>query len=80
MRLFPFNKIFFVRTRALLLRLALGSRQFDYMNRTIKNDKRTASARLVDVVVRKDAVERRIEADWIKHIARIINHVPPRKL
>ena len=75
-----YDKIFFRRTRALLLRLALGKRQFDYMNRSIKNDPRTPGARLVDIVVRKDAREVRTEADWIKRIARIIKHVEPKSL
>ena len=61
----------FKPVRALLLRLALGESTFQYMLRSIKNDPRLPSARLVDLVVRKDAVEQRIEADWIKNIARI---------
>lgn len=68
------------RVRALLLRLALGRRQFDYMNRVLKSDDRIPSARMVDIVVRKDAVERRIEADWIKNIAKIVRHIEPKPL
>lgn len=69
------REISFPRTRTLLLRLALGSRGFDYMNRTIKFDKRTPGARLIDIVVRQDGREERIEADWVKTIAKIIYHV-----
>lgn len=68
------------KLRALLLRLVLGNRQFNYMNRSVKFDQRTPGAKLVDIVVRQDAVENRIEADWIKHIAQIVHHVPPKQI
>ncbi len=42
------------------------------MCNTFKTDLRVKSARQVDIVVRKDAVERRIEADWAKQLARIV--------
>ena len=60
------------RVRRLLLMLALGRRTYDYMVRSLSNDPRTRRARLVDIVVRKDAVERRTEADWCRTIARIV--------
>lgn len=62
--------------RRLLLRLALGSHTYDYMRQSLRSDPRTRTARLVDIVVRKDAVERRVEADWCKTIARIIDGAP----
>lgn len=65
------------RIRALLLHLALGTNTFRYMVRSIKYDTRTPSSRWVDIVVRKDGVEERIEADWVKNIAKITNHVTP---
>jgi len=55
-----------------LLRQALGDRAFEYMCRSLAHDPRLRSARMVDIVVRKDAVERRIEADWLKAIAKIV--------
>ena len=58
--------------RKMLLRLALGKRAYEYMVRTLECDPRIRTARTVDVVVRKDAVEQRIEADWLKNIARIV--------
>jgi hypothetical protein len=61
--------------RSKLLRLALGRSTFDYMLRSIKADKRTPGAKLVDIVVRQDAVENRIEADWVKTIARLTQHI-----
>lgn len=64
------------RLRSWLLRLALGSRTFDYMLRSIRNDPRTPNSRLVDIVVRQDAHEVRTEADWIKDIARMTYHMP----
>lgn len=73
-------KISFPRIRSLLLRMALGERQFNYMVRSIQYDKRTPGAKLVDIVVRQDGREERIEADWVKHIARIIKHVIPSSL
>ena len=63
------------RWRAWLLRLALGRRMFDYMLRSIKLDKRTPAAKLVDIVVRQDGREERIEADWVKRIAQITYHL-----
>jgi hypothetical protein len=62
------------KIRSLLLRLALGKRTFEYMVRSIRHDPRTQSARLVDIVVRKDGVEQRIEADWVKKIAKYTKH------
>lgn len=59
------------RARALLLRIALGDGSYDYMIRTLAVDRRVKTARMVDVVVRKDGIEKRFEADWIKHVARI---------
>lgn len=64
------------RWRTWLLRLALGQRTFDYMLRSIKADKRTPAARLVDIVIRQDAREERVEADWLKRIAQITYHLP----
>ena len=61
-----------VHLRRALLRLALGGRTYDYMRRSLGQDPRTKRARSVDIVVRKDGVERRIEADWAKDIARIV--------
>jgi len=58
--------------RRFLLRLALGRRTYQYMVRSITHDPRTRRARLVDIVVRKDGHERRIEADWVKNLARIV--------
>lgn len=63
------------RWRAWLLRLALGRHTFDYMLRSIKADHRTPAAKLVDIVIRQDARERRIEADWVKRIAQITYHL-----
>lgn len=70
-----FNYISFKRIRAFLLRLALGKRTFDYMIRSTQADKRTPGAKLVDIVIRQDGREERIEADWVKTIAKITKHV-----
>lgn len=59
-----------------LLRCALGRRTYDYMCRSINDDKRSPRAYEIDIVVRKDGVEKRIEADWVKTIAKIINNIP----
>jgi hypothetical protein len=58
--------------RRFFLRLALGRRTYQYMVRSITQDPRTRRARQVDIVVRKDGLERRIEADWVKSLARIV--------
>lgn len=61
-----------MKWRQLLLKLALGKRTYNYMAETVRQDPRTRRARQVDIVVRKDGLERRIEADWVKTIARIV--------
>lgn len=53
------------------LREALGD-QFVYAVRTLQSDPRLADAHTVDIVVRKDGVERRLEADWLKALARLV--------
>ena len=58
--------------KRLLLKLVLGKRTYYYMCRTVLTDPRLISARDVDMVIRKDGTERRIEADWIKKITKII--------
>jgi hypothetical protein len=50
----------------------LGEGQYQYMVRTLNQDARTPVARDVDVVVRKDGIERRVEADWLKPIAKLV--------
>lgn len=42
------------------------------MARTLSHDHRIRSSKLVDIVVRKDGIERRIEADWVKTLAIIV--------
>lgn len=61
------------------LRIALGDSTFNSMVRTLQQDRRITNAHMVDIVVRKDAVERRMEADWLKTLARIVRgvEVPP---
>ena len=58
--------------RRALLWLALGPRGYDYMASTLTIDKRITNARMVDIVVRKDAMERRFEADWLKRLAAVV--------
>lgn len=62
----------FVWLRRALLWLALGPRTYRYMRNTLAIDPRVRGARMVDVVVRKDSVERRYEADWCKNLCRIV--------
>jgi hypothetical protein len=64
------------RWRCLLLRLALGRHTFEYMLRSIKADPRMPDPYTIDIVVRKDAVEKRWEAQWIATIARMTYHLP----
>lgn len=62
------------RTRAwafvqrVLLRIAFGPSLVRYMEKSVRFDPRTGSARWVDIIVRKDGHEIRVEADWVKHI------------
>jgi hypothetical protein len=61
------------------LRMALGEQTFAYMVRSLQSDRRITNAHMVDIVIRKDAVEKRIEADWLKTLARMVRgvEVPP---
>ena len=61
-----------MKIKRLLLKWILGKRTFYYMCRTVLADPRLVSAHDVDMVIRKDGIERRIEADWIKKITKIV--------
>ncbi len=58
--------------KRLLLRLALGKWTYELILSSIRADPRMCDPHSIDIVVRKDAVERRIEGDWIKQVARLI--------
>lgn len=58
--------------KRLCLRLCLGANDYEYMVRTLCQDPRAPKARLIDIVVRKDGLERRVEADWLKKLARLV--------
>lgn len=57
--------------RRIGLRLILGRRTYAYMCSTLGQDRRLPRARMADIVVRKDGREVRVEADWLKTLARI---------
>ncbi len=59
--------------RKFALWVALGSHDYNAMVRSVRQDPRTRRARLIDIVVRKDAVERRIQADWVREVARVVD-------
>lgn len=59
--------------KSLLLRLALGSRTYRYMCKTLSQDPRLPSCREADIIVRKDGREVRVEADWLKELCRIVS-------
>lgn len=61
-----------IEQQTYLLRIALGDELFNLMERGLLGDPRLRDAHTVDLVVRKDAIEKRIEADWVKQIARIV--------
>lgn len=61
-----------IMIRRLLLRLVLGKRTYEYMQRTLAADRRLRTAYTVDIVIRKDGRERRLEADWTKALATIV--------
>lgn len=67
----------FLWLRRLLLWLALGPKQYRYMKRILAEDPRATRAYMTDIVIRKDGVERRFEADWVRSLARILH--PPRE-
>jgi hypothetical protein len=66
--------------RRFLLWLALGPRTYRYMSDVLAQDPRAPRARLIDIVVRKDGVERRLEADWVRSLARIVHPPTPTRL
>jgi hypothetical protein len=66
-----------IEQKVVLLRLALGDATFHSMARSLKQDPRIATAHNVDIVIRKDGVEHRIEADWLKEFAKIVEGVEP---
>lgn len=66
--------------RRSLLRLALGRWNYELLTHSLAQDKRTGGARLVDIVVRQDAVEKRFEADWVRRVARILTPPPVYKV
>ena len=55
------------------LRFVLGRRTYEYMVRSLLWDERLKRARVADIVCRKDAVEKRMEADWLRNLARIVS-------
>jgi hypothetical protein len=55
-----------------LLKLILGKRTYYYLCASLGYDHRLLRAHTVDIVVRKDGQEVRVEADWIKKVARIL--------
>jgi hypothetical protein len=63
----------FLWLRRLLLWLALGPRQYGYMKKTLGQDPRAPRALMIDIVIRKDSIECRLEADWVRSLARITN-------
>lgn len=65
----------FQKFRAWLIRLALGKRTYEYMRRSLERDPRLRGCKLADIVVRQDGRERRIEADWLRNLAKIT--LPP---
>ena len=67
----------FVPLRRALFWLALGPYTYDYMRRSLGWDTRLRTARTVDLIVRKDGTEKRVEADWAKTIARCVLPKPP---
>lgn len=58
--------------KRLLLRIVFG-KSYDYMARSLAHDPRIKTARLVDILVRKDGLEKRLEADWLKKMAKIVS-------
>ncbi len=62
--------IFFFKR--LLLKIVFG-KSYDYMARSLVHDPRIKTAKIVDILVRKDGSEKRLEADWLKEMAKIVS-------
>jgi hypothetical protein len=63
----------FLWIRRVLLWLALGPQQYRHMKHVLSQDLRAPRARMIDIVIRKDAIERRLPADWVRSLARILH-------
>jgi hypothetical protein len=58
--------------KRLLLRLALGETNYRLLVKTVlESGGGLGRAKSVDVVTRRDAVERRYEADWARELGRL---------
>lgn len=66
--------------RRFFLWLALGPDTYRYVKGSVFSDHRAKSAHIIDLVVRKDAKETRIEADWVKSLIRIMSPYKSRKI
>jgi hypothetical protein len=58
------------RVRFWLLCLAFGRRKARYIVRSLSQDPRLPRAKTADIIIRKDGREVRVEADWLRDIAR----------
>lgn len=50
---------------------------FGYVVRSLQADPRIRNPNTIDIIIRKDGVERRIEAQWLKELARLVEHETP---
>lgn len=67
------------RLRFWLLCLAFGRRTARYIVQSLSQDPRLPRAKLADIVIRKDGREVRVEADWLKKMAKglpLVERVP----
>lgn len=62
--------IFFFKR--ILLKLVFG-KSYNYMVKTLLLDNRAKKAKLIDIIVYKDGIEKRIEGDWLKTMAQIVS-------
>src|SRR5665213_637500 len=73
-----YNSLLPIFMQRFFLWLALGSHTYGYMKRTLAFDRRLSRCKLADIVVRQDGKEVRIEADWLKNMAKICIKQPPK--
>lgn len=57
--------------RRILLWLAVGPRTFRAMQRSVQKDTLRV-AHTIDILIRKDSRESRVEADWLKDLATVL--------
>lgn len=62
--------------KRILLKFILGKNTYEYMVRSILHDPRSKKLDAnIDLLISQDGMDKRIEADWVKKIAKIVSTI-----